>query len=448
MARCLKFLFVFFLLFAVKGQDSDPTELFNLGQDAQEKGDFKKAIQLYEKALELFPDFPEAEYQRASSLFQLGDINRAEEGFRRAIQLRPDWSLPITSLSFILVRKGNLDEAEKLLNQAIKIDPENQKAYILLAEIKLKTDRSKQELEEVYQKIKLFTEKANPLASIWLVRAMIERKLGELALAKRSLNQALKVDSQNISALSEKVEIALAEDDLETAVSDATKLLSLSDSTEAKVLFARVLLADGRTIEAEKIVQSLDQSNPEVIKIKQLIDTQSADFKSLEEKLVSEPENVLLLKRLCSLTRREFPLKAVEYCKRYFEKDPEKAALAYGAALVQAKQYETAIDILRNLIMKSPENYAARANLAVALFQTKRYKEAKNEFIWLSDREPNSPITYYFLAIANDQLGEYTQAILNYSEFLRLADSEKHKLEIEKVRLRLSVLQKLVEKKK
>jgi hypothetical protein len=57
-------------------------------------------------------------------------------------------------------------------------------------------------------------------------------------------------------------------------------------------------------------------------------------------------------------------------------------------------------------------------------------------------------IAYYFLAIAHDNLGEYMDAMANYQQFLKLADATSNKLEIEKVNLRLPVLQKQIKEKK
>jgi tetratricopeptide (TPR) repeat protein len=41
----------------------DAVAIFNQAQELHEKGDISGAIALYTKALKVFPDFPEAEYQ-------------------------------------------------------------------------------------------------------------------------------------------------------------------------------------------------------------------------------------------------------------------------------------------------------------------------------------------------------------------------------------------------
>src|SRR5438309_7656891 len=73
--------------------ENDPVKLFERGQDAHAKNDYKAAIQLYEAAIKLKPEFPEAEFQRAMALLATNRKAEAIEGFNRAIALRPDWAL-------------------------------------------------------------------------------------------------------------------------------------------------------------------------------------------------------------------------------------------------------------------------------------------------------------------------------------------------------------------
>src|SRR5258708_9281201 len=59
--------------FAVaQGDDStDAVAVFNEAQDLHEKGDLAGAIALYEKALKIVPEFPEAAYQRGVAKLSL-----------------------------------------------------------------------------------------------------------------------------------------------------------------------------------------------------------------------------------------------------------------------------------------------------------------------------------------------------------------------------------------
>ncbi|HLA94836.1 MAG TPA: tetratricopeptide repeat protein, partial [Pyrinomonadaceae bacterium] len=100
------------------------------------------------------------------------------------------------------------------------------------------------------------------------------------------------------------------------------------------------------------------------------------------------------------------------------------------------------------ILKVAPDNFTVHTNLAAALFQMKRYAEAKAEYLWLLEKQPDLVIAYYLLGITHDQLGEYLDAMANYQLFLRKADPAKNTLEIEKVNLRIPTLQNLIKKGK
>jgi tetratricopeptide (TPR) repeat protein len=168
----------------------------------------------------------------------------------------------------------------------------------------------------------------------------------------------------------------------------------------------------------------------------------------LEDKLSGDPKNVVILSRLCSLYRVSDPNKALDYCKRAAEAAPKDIgpAIGYGAALVQAKRNDEAIILFRKILAITPDNSTVHGNLATALFESKRYAEAKAEYQWLADKQPNLAVAYFFLAICYDQLREYPDAMANYQQFLKLADPTKQHLEIDKVNLRIPTLDKQLKK--
>ena len=461
--RFLFFLYLFLLTVAaivpVFAQDEtetdDPIALFNKGQDAHEKGDLETALKFYDEALKVLPEFPEAEYQRGSAFVQMGKSAEAEKAFRRALEIREDWTLPMAKLGAILVKKIEFAEAERFLTKAIELDEQNFPAFDALTELRIKTKASPEVLKELLNKIRILTAKANPTASAWASRAAIERVLGDRPAAKISVNNSLSIDPKNITALNEKVEIAISEGDYALALGDAKTIVQLSPaSVTANILLARVYAASGKMPEAGKIVETLDQKDAAVIEFRKTLSAkENESVESLEKILENEPKNVIILERLCILSRTENPQKSLDYCRRASELEPDNInhAVGYGAALVQAKRFPEAANLLFRIKQIAPDNYTARANLAAALFQLKRYGEAKIEYAWLTEKQPNLSVGFYFLAIAHDNLGEYMDAMANYQQFLRLADPKVNQLEIDKVNLRLPSLNKLIkqqEKKK
>lgn len=454
---CAAILFLFAFNQSTFSQDNDDASgeavaLFNKGQDAHEKGDFRTAIESYEKALKLIPDFPEAELQRGSAYLSIGKLDEAEAAFRKSVELRDDWSLALASLGSVLVRKNDFAQAEKYLVQAIAIDELNFPAYAAMTELRLKTKARTEVLGALLVRIRELTTKANPTSSIWASRAALENALGDKKNAKTSAAKALELDPKNQSALSTSVDTALAEHDPDSANAFLRRLETLSPNSESsKGLRARILVVQGKADEALALLNSIAKPGPEIVDLKtQLVAGSTTDVPELEKQLELNPNNPVALAKLCTAFRVSDPAKALDYCRRASEADPNSVqpVVGYGAALVQAKRYDEAVIVLRRLITIAPSNTTAHANLATALFQLKRYPEAKVEFRWLTDHQPEQAAAYYFLAIVHDQLAEFPDAAANYQQFLRLADPESSKLEIEKVNLRLPVVQRLMKEGK
>lgn len=438
--------------FAQEEADADPIKIFNQGQEAHEKGDFQTALKFYDEALKIVPEFPEAEFQRGNVFLSLNKTDEAEKAFRRALELRPDWTLPMTSLGVLLVQRNEFAEAEKLLTKAANADAQNFSAFSALTELRLKTKSAPETLKELLTKIQTLTNKANPTAAIWTSRAALENALGDKAAAKASLTRALSIDAKDKSALYELGEIALTEGDISGAAEISKTLSQISaDSKGAKILQARIFAASGKSAEAIKILDSIENPTPDIAVLRNNITANNlSGAADLEKQLEKDSKNAIVLGRLCSLLRTANPTKALDYCKRASEAEPNNLnhAVGFGAALVQAKQYENAISVLGKILQIAPDNQTARANLATAFFQSKRYEEAKKEYVRLTEKQPDLTIAYFFLAVVHDNLREYADAMANYQQFLRLADAEKNKLEIEKVNLRLPALQKLIKEKK
>lgn len=445
----------FFLLpAAAQEEEADPAvdavQFFQKGQDAHEKSNFKEAIELYDKAIAAVAEFPEAEFQRANALLSLGRRDEAEKGFRKAVEIRPEWTLALANLGSILVGKGDLAEAEKFLKKAIALDPQNTLAYSALTELRLRTNASPEELKDLLAKVASLTERAKPTAAAWAARAALENATRDRVSARRSFERALELDPKNQFALTAKASAMLDEGDAAGAEGLINQLRT-TDGGNYQVLKARLLHANGRSDEAIAFLNAIQNPSSDVVALRDRLSvSKNENAAELEKQLGKTPDDGVILGKLCSLFRTADPAKALTYCRRASEIEPDDLnhAVGFGAALVQAKLFAEAIELLRKLQRISPDNVTIRANIATALFQLKRYPEAKIEYNWIAEKQPSSAVAYYFLGITHDQLAEYPDAMANYQLFLKHADPEKNKVEIEKVNLRLPVLQKQIKEKK
>lgn len=436
----------------VESGDDDPVKIFNQGQDEHEKGNFAAAIEFYDKALEILPEFPEAELQKGNALLSLNKPIEAEKSFRKAVELREDWTLALASHGAVLVRLNRYSEAEPILSKAVELDDLNFPAYAALTELRIKTKAKPEDLKALLEKVKFLSGKAKPTASTWASRAALENALGDKTSAKTSLKRALEIEPKNQFALTELADIALNEGDFEGAEASIKTLLQItSESEDIKILQARSLLLKGKADESIKILDSVTNPTENLLTLRaKIVANNSVNVSELEKQLEKDAKNASLLARLCVLYRKDNPAKALDYCRRASEAEPSNVnhAIGYGAALVQAQKYNEAVNLFSRLKSFAPDNYTIHANLATALFQLKRFAEAKTEYRWLSEKQPDLAVTYYFLGIVHDQLNEYLDAAANYQQFLRSADANLNRTEIEKVNLRLPVLQKLIKEKR
>lgn len=434
--------------------DSDETRavrLFNEAQEAHADGDLDKALELYHQALGLMPEFPEAEFQCGSIYESRGRLAEAEAAYRRALALRENWTLPMSALGGLLVGRGEFKEAERLLSRALEIDGNCIPCYPALTELYLRNNAPDSVLRTHLQKLTILTYKARIPAGVWAAKAAVERFVGEISAARESLKRGLAVDPSNTALNFENVELLLVEGDTEGAVSAARALVAADpDSAAAKVRLARALYSAGNSKEAISILETAADDEEAASALKAIRATASEDPGEIEKQLEKEPDSASLNGRLCTLLRIDDPSRALTYCLRASELEPANIghAVGYAAALLQLRKYPEAAALLSRLKSVAPENYTVRANYATALFQLGRFEQALDEYVWITEQQPDLAAGYYFLAICHDKLGAYAPALAGYRRFLDLADPETFKLEIERVELRLPILQDQIKKGK
>ena len=437
---------------------ADPVKLFERGQNAHAHGDLAKALEFYEEAIKVRPEFAEAEFQRGTALVGLGRLQEAEAGLRRAIELRKDWSLPYSALGALLVRLNRDADAEPVLRQAIKLDRQDNLALRMLADIRLRGGDAKEALELTRRA----TTDADAPASAWILRAMAENATGDKAAALTSFDRVLQLDPANLSALIERAELRIGAGDNERALADlkTAETLIKGEKAIASRLAADYELA-GKPDYAKRVAEAAGLTpapavssdgtlkvvgTPEEIEAANNED-QAVAVKALEHLLEKNPNNAMLLARLGVAYRTADPNRSLDYYKRAAAKEPANPdyATGYSSALVQARRFAEAAAILRRVIQAAPNNYVAHANLATALYELKQFAAAVIEYEWLLKAKPDLHVAYYFIATAHDYLGEYEQALEAYESFLARADAKANQLEVEKVKLRLPSLRRQIQ---
>lgn len=442
-----------------EGESADESvQLFHQGQDAHAAGDLARALDLYERAIKARPEFPEAEYQRATALITLNRVPEAEKGFRRAIELQPDWTLPLLTLGKLLGRTGRAAEAEELLHRAYEIDEDSAVALVALADLHLHNKAPREKLLALLKDLKTATEANDSNAVLWAARASIERALGDKTAALTSFDRALQTSNKHDAAtLMERAELRAESGNYEGAFADARAAQpDPQQSTRATLLMARIYAQAGKQDEALKMLDALDPASrnlPEAVSLRTSLakdcgDSTDENIAANEELLKQHPRDAGLMACLGTALRTKNPARALELFRAASEEEPSNVrhATGYAAALVQARRFNEAAIVLRRILAVEPENFTAHTNLATALYELKNFPAALAEFEWLLGKKPDLVVAYYFIATAHDFLGEYAEALAAYETFLARADARQNQLEIDKVNLRLPTLRNQVKR--
>ena len=438
------------------GDDAtDPVRLFERGQAAHARGELERALGFYEQALKVRPEFPEAQFQRGNALAALGKLDEAETAFRAAIALKKNWSLPHSALGALLMRRNRDSEAEQSFRQALTIDKQDGLALRLLADIRLRAGDAKEALDLATRA----TAIPEAPASAWVALALAQKANGDKTAAKTTLNRVLEEEPQNIAALLERAELLTEEKQFDGALTDLKEAAKVKPGDKAIASrLADTYQKAGRPDDALAVAKAAGlevpkPANPDGVvgapeEIEAANSTDPAvSRKALEKLLEKNPRNAMLLARLGASYRTDSPARSLEYYRQAAEIKPDSAeyALGYAAALVQARRFDDAARILRQVVRRDPQNYAAHANLATALYESKRYGEAVPEYEWILAAKPEIVVAHYFIATAHDYLGEYPQALASYEKFLAVADASTNQLEIDKVKLRLPSLRRQIQ---
>lgn len=109
--------------------EEEEITLLNKGQEYTQERNFTKALQAYDKALELNPDFALALGNKALCLKKLGQPKEALKTFNKALELKSNWPDVKTEKAILLIEGGREDEALNCINEVIKSNPGFWKAW-------------------------------------------------------------------------------------------------------------------------------------------------------------------------------------------------------------------------------------------------------------------------------------------------------------------------------
>jgi type IV pilus biogenesis/stability protein PilW len=175
---------------------------FNMGVDLYRQKEIPKAIQAYQRVIELDPTYVEA-YNNLGIIYQdIGDFDKALEAYQNAIKVNPKYEKAYNNLGILLFLNNRNEESIQAFQKAIEINPGNIESYINLG-ILLKKQGEFNKAIECFQKALTI----NPLkGEAHYNMGMLYEQLGDYNLAISHYQRFIQLSSKTYPDLISKVQ--------------------------------------------------------------------------------------------------------------------------------------------------------------------------------------------------------------------------------------------------
>jgi tetratricopeptide (TPR) repeat protein len=237
---------------------------------------YEKAIEYYKKYISVHPGDANPLDSLAGAYYYLGRIEEAEAKYKEALEVKPNWINSYTAISYINALKENYSEAMVWADQCIDKASAASVGYLLKGFYYFWLGRIDQSLKEIRTAL-LLADSASNKAIAGLMEGFVFYEKGEHELARESLKNWCNYLRENMSTTRSKLEenAWLGRYDLEEGRIDSAKarlaemksLLPLLHDSEwfskyhykelHDSLYAEILLAEGSLEEAAAIGKEL-----------------------------------------------------------------------------------------------------------------------------------------------------------------------------------------------
>ncbi len=165
-----------------------PDVLTNLAKAWTLKGDYARAIEFYEQALILRPDFPKARSNLGAILQRVGRAREAEPHLRAAVESNSGNPLAWNNLGSVLLELGRAQEGLESLKKAAALRPDLPDAHYNTGNALFKLRRSDEAIAAYSEAIRLDPN----YVDAYVNRANVYLQSGQIEQARTDLNEAIR----------------------------------------------------------------------------------------------------------------------------------------------------------------------------------------------------------------------------------------------------------------
>lgn len=463
-----------YLKTATNTNPDNPHAWNNYGGLMAHVGNYKEAIEAFDKALAIKEDYVDALNNKAYSLWSNDNTKDAEAVARRALELDPENRAAWNNLGIILAKRAQFEEAYEAWEKTVEIAPDDAKAYVNWGNALREAGHLEESRDKCRKAVEL--EPNNPEALNNLANAV--RDLGDAEEAIELYRKATDIMPNYYEAHSN---MGIAYLDMrkhqEAAVAARYAIAFKSDFGEGYLTLSFALTELGEYEQAQAAVMRAvsflpGDAGPYIALAEILLRLQQSENAdaALQEALRIEPDNARVYSKLCEVydlmqnqvLAHQAIDKAIELNPHMFHLIIQKAMLYYIVTdmdnaiktidkaiamapkrqqakvhkidmLVSSGRNEEALELIEKVLESAQEPGNQFVGPYISLVALKQIKSKDDpryaEMLALEEGVKKSPKNvytsyYYSLAELHDYLGEYDQAF----EYLKIASGARQKV--------------------
>ena len=375
----------------------------NRGNAYQALGDHARGMADYDMSIQLDPDYAPAYYNRGNAYYRLGDIPQAISDYSSAVELDPEYVSAYSNRGLAYKALGDLSRAIADHDQALELDPNDTTAYNNRGITYRALGDNTRAIADYDKALELDPN----YAMAYRNRGNAYKDIGDLIRAISDYDKAVELDPNKADAYFGRGNVYKALADLSRAITDYEKALKLAPD------FAAAYFNRGNAYnDLGDHVRAIDDYS-------RVIDLDPDDCEAYYNRAV-----------------------ILEECRRYSEAANDYEAFVSLARPEDAEFVDEArrkIVVLRRekqLILPQGRDAEALYQRGVDYSNNGDFDRAITEFAKTTEINPGHALAYYDRAQCLERLERYDEATGDYEAFIRLSETmDNDRQEIVKKRL-------------
>ncbi|CAD8111221.1 unnamed protein product [Paramecium sonneborni] len=333
---------------------ADKQKLYQRGNFLLKKQKYEQAISLFDRVLEIDPEFADAYYSKAIVAFEQNKIEDAQKLLDITLEKQPEHVYALNEAGCLMIKQRKFPEALVYLEKAFTKQQNFSEVNYSLAYALSKLNRK----EESLKYYDLAIQEDSQQKHFYINKASTLIELNKYEEALKCVSEALKLDQDYVEALIIQGNIYKGTKQFEKLYSVGLAILKLDNENK----FAQLMKKEA---EQNLNIQPTEQQSDTNISID--------DKLILAQNLVSEKEFV----------------QARKIIEKILQKDSQnyQTLKLKAQILIELKQYADALDSLNRLLVQQPKDIIVLKDKAFILEKLNRLEEALQCYTLIIDEE-------------------------------------------------------------